>query len=522
MAKVCKVVLNSISHDARVLKEAEAIRCAGFDVTIIGIQDSNNSIPIEILENGVVLRRVAWTSTSVKPNLFSFLLSALPFSLFSIALFLLIPTIPERWPELLSLTSEANYKRLSFVAIHFTLPAIILIPNLYFFYRRFKIDNRKYKRLRKRESNLDLKYDDLLSSLTSRDPSPPTPSKSKPKTNHRKIFTYRPILCGLSEAFKPRNKRMWNSVFAREKSITKLLKTEKPSIVHAHDLSSLPLCAKFSRKHKIKLVFDAHEIYDHLAQSDDNLAELNGKLLKIYSPDVHRFITINTSIAQYYKKTYRSFPTATIIKNASIKAPHFNYDGRLHEAAGLDLNRQIIIYQGGFAPNRGLESLLLASEYLDDRWSIVFMGWGKLEDQLKRIALALILKKPSLTERIKFLPKVKQDELPLWTAGATLGAIPYENTGLNHWYCNPNKLWEYPNACVPILASPFPELSSYVNKYGIGWLLEDPLTPLGIAELINSLSEDEISIRRNNCRQFINEDNWSVYSTRLKELYTKI
>ena len=58
--KVCKVVINSVSHDARVLKEAEAVREAGFDVVIVGIQDANNNIPIQVLDNGVVIRRVAW------------------------------------------------------------------------------------------------------------------------------------------------------------------------------------------------------------------------------------------------------------------------------------------------------------------------------------------------------------------------------------------------------------------------------------------------------------------------------
>ena len=62
MHKVCKVVFNSVSHDARVLKEAKAVKESGFDVTIIGIQDANNNTPIEITENGIVIRRAAWIS----------------------------------------------------------------------------------------------------------------------------------------------------------------------------------------------------------------------------------------------------------------------------------------------------------------------------------------------------------------------------------------------------------------------------------------------------------------------------
>ena len=221
----------------------------------------------------------------------------------------------------------------------------------------------------------------------------------------------------------------------------------------------MPICSRYKARNKIKLIFDAHEIYDHLAQASDIIASINSKILKTYSTSVDFFITINASIANYYKRFYPDLPAAYVIKNATIPSTNYNYDGRLHDAAGLDINRKIIIYQGGFARNRGLVDLLLSAEHLDDNWSIVFMGWGNLEDELKRIHKALVLKKPALNNSIKFIPKVKHSELVYWSSGATIGIIPYENTGLNHWYCNPNKLWEYPNASVPILVSPFPELT---------------------------------------------------------------
>lgn len=66
--KVCKVVINSVSHDARVLKEAEAVHEAGFDVTILGIQDANINVPIQRLENGIVIRRAAWQAAAFRPS----------------------------------------------------------------------------------------------------------------------------------------------------------------------------------------------------------------------------------------------------------------------------------------------------------------------------------------------------------------------------------------------------------------------------------------------------------------------
>jgi glycosyltransferase involved in cell wall biosynthesis len=282
------------------------------------------------------------------------------------------------------------------------------------------------------------------------------------------------------------------------------------------------VCAKYKRKFGCKLVFDAHEMYDHLAQSEEGMSNINKKTMLKYSEDVDLFVTINDSIANYYKQNYPGFPKAIVVKNATNLADEIEYDGRLHEAAGLPRERKILLYQGGFANKRGLIQLLMSAEYLDPSWTIVFMGWGSLRNDMKRVTDALIMKTPELSERIKFVPKVKQKELVYWTSGAILGVIPYENTSLNHWFCTPNKLWEYPNAGVPIIASPFPEMEKVIVQNSIGWFLPDPLTPEEIANAINSLDDNELLQTRTNCRKFISQDNWSKYAQRLQECYGEL
>jgi glycosyltransferase involved in cell wall biosynthesis len=138
---------------------------------------------------------------------------------------------------------------------------------------------------------------------------------------------------------------------------------------------------------------------------------------------------------------------------------------------------------------------------------------------MRRSCDALSLRAPEVAERIKFVARVPQRELAQWTAGATLGVIPYENVGLNHWFCTPNKLWEYPNAGVPIIASPFPEMRKVIEPNGIGWFLNDPLTARSIAMSINALTDEDLAEAKRNCRAFMKRDNWSVYSRRLVRAY---
>lgn len=542
--KVCKVVINSVSHDARVLKEAEAIREAGFEVVILGIQDANNNIPIQIMDNGIVIRRAAWQAAAFRPylsELFGKIAIAIGVAMGLILLgrYLLYAD----WEFIFSTESwiltGANTLKL--------IGLLLVLSALFFFLYRYFLEHlsklKRHRSLKKREEDELLKFaaifrqrkvqegsmaqlddDESLSPglLVTDETSVSKANKSKAQGDILAIKVPRPFMRGLIKAFNPSQIRRWAVIFAREYCIRKILEEERPNIVHAHDLSALPLASKYARKEGVKLIFDAHEIYDHLAQTDDDMAELNGLLLNKYAPSVDCFITINDSIANYYRTNYPKLPRGIVIKNAAKPAEQVAYDSRLHEAAGLPRDRKIIIYQGGYAAKRGLIQLLMAGEYLNSEWSLVYMGWGSLEDELHRVADALILKNPAIAEKIRFVPKVKQDELPYWTAGATLGAIPYENTGLNHWFCNPNKLWEYPNAGVPIIASPFPEMSSIIDKYELGWYLPDPLNPKAIAEVINQLTEDQIRTASDNCFRFMNEDNWSVYAKRLKALYGEI
>ena len=525
--KVCKVVVNSVSHDARVLKEAEAVRDAGFDVVIVGIQDANVGTPIQMLDNGVVIRRVAWQSTAFRPIIWTHVWQVAALFGLVAALVSLIHWLQRNYAQTLSLLTADNaiYLTSCVIASYFT---VLIWSN----YRKRK---KNFLKLKKREYDELLKYEaefsayrriDATHATTAAIPSAESAGTSSSELSKKiaraRAQLPRPLMGGLVSALAPANLRRWKVVFARERQIYNLLEEENPDIVHAHDLSALPVAAKYAKASGARLVFDAHEIYDHLAQSEDELSELNGKILKKHSGDVDMFITINDSIAQYYFKTYPQLPRAVVIKNATKRAEEFAYDGRLHEAAGLSRDTRVLIYQGGFAPKRGLIQLLLAAEYLDPHWSLVFMGWGKLEEELRRVADSLKMKNPDLDLRIRFVPKVKQSELAYWTAGASLGAIPYENTGLNHWYCNPNKLWEYPNAGVPIIASPFPELRKIIETNEIGWLLPDPLTPRDIAAAINKLTPEELEIASRNCRTFIQKDNWEVYADRLKAAYAGI
>lgn len=509
--KIAKVVLNSVSHDARVIKEAQSLSEAGFDVSIIGIEDAKNDVPFEKFNEKVDIYRAAWKSYAVLPGKTVYILSFLAALILGYGGHILFNNASSSRAVFGSVASElSQFPIFKFALAVVALVAVsVIIKNVIEGYIQ-KIGS--YGKLKAHEKENLLRYN--LTNV----------SKIN-ATNQSNLFIKfipRFLAQGLGKIFSPQQNRTWRVVYAREQAITEILENIKPDIVHAHDISALPVCHNYKKKYGSKLVFDAHEIYDRLAQADDDTSNLNKFMLRKYSKSVDMFVTINSSISKYYSIMYPDFPSAIVVKNAAHNDTEAHYDGRLHEACGISKSKKIILYQGGFAQKRGLESLLLSAKYLGESWHLVFMGWGNFEEDLNKAHLLLNKNNLKSLSNVSFVGKARQDELAYWSSGATIGVIPYENIGLNHWYCTPNKLWEYPNANVPILVSPFPEMQKVLEKWKIGWELPDPLDPKSIAEIINNLDESEIIEAKENCKNYMKSDNWNSYAKKLIEGYKKL
>jgi glycosyltransferase involved in cell wall biosynthesis len=71
-------------------------------------------------------------------------------------------------------------------------------------------------------------------------------------------------------------------------------------------------------------------------------------------------------------------------------------------------------------------------------------------------------------DRVHFQPAVPQHELLDWTSSADIGVIPYPAVDLNHQFCSPNKLFEFIQAGLPIVANDLPFLRDVVVGEAIG------------------------------------------------------
>ena len=318
-----------------------------------------------------------------------------------------------------------------------------------------------------------------------------------------------------------RENKVWASFSEQGRLIFEAVRQiMRPDAVHIHDHVSLTAATLYKEEFGVPIVWDAHEIYEELAGLEDVRRKVNPRIIRDNAPFVSAFITLNESIARVYAERYPELPSATLIPNAARFSTVFSYDGRLHHAAGLDRSQRILLFQGSFADHRGIGTLLDVAKELDDTWSVVFMGWGELEASIKERASELG-DRPSTKARISAVPGAAHSELPMWTAGATLGAIPYEDIGLNHRFCTPNKLWEFPASGVPIFASDLPEMAWRIREAGMGLVVSPRTVAHSIANSINNLTDEDLRIFRAGAVEFIQRDSWAHYEPKLIDLYEK-
>ena len=285
-------------------------------------------------------------------------------------------------------------------------------------------------------------------------------------------------------------------------------------IIHCNDLDTLPIgviIKKFINK-KVKLVYDAHE---YESNSIHNQSKLSIKLhywfekSLIKTPDA--VITVSHSIADEYVKLYNIKKPVLI-----FNAPHYKTIVKkniFREKFGISSQQIIFLYQGGLYPGRGIENLLTLFKQLTSDKVIFFMGYGPLIDLVKSAQ--------SNYQNIYYHPTVSPIDLMNYTSSADYGLLLYENSCKNHYYCMPNKLFEYCMAEIPLLVSNLHDLSAFVREHEIGVISKDA-TLDNLQKAMKNLLVLDKQILLENIKQTKKLYNWETQERKLLPIYQNL
>jgi glycosyltransferase involved in cell wall biosynthesis len=223
------------------------------------------------------------------------------------------------------------------------------------------------------------------------------------------------------------------------------------------DLDALLGCYWAARLRGKKVILDSRELYPALPS-------LYGRPLKrwIWSkveawlcPKVRYHFTVSPPIAQYYKERYGI--NAWLIYNMPLRQRGF---------AKARLEDKLLFYQGVLHPYRGLEEVILALRMVPG-WRLWIAGDGK-----HRAYLEAIVRQGGLQDRVLFLGLLPYEEALGYAREATLGVSGELPVTDNHRYALPNKVFDYLQVGLPILAGEAPLIRQLVENLGAGYVVE--------------------------------------------------
>ena len=266
-----------------------------------------------------------------------------------------------------------------------------------------------------------------------------------------------------------------------------LLLFSKADIFHANDLDTLLanfIAAKLRGK---TIVYDSHEYFTEVPEiQHKKFVKKTWQIIEGYIfPKLEYIFTVSQSIANLYQQKYNK--KLIILRNIPRKLNLQQRKTKLE--LGIPMGKDIIILQGaGINMDRGTEELIEAMKYLKNTFLLI-IGDGDVIKSLKKKVVTL-----NLNDSVLFKGRMPYLEMMQYTKHAQLGITLDKDTNINYKFSLPNKLFDYIQAGIPILASKIEEVEKVIKNYEIG-LFIDNHDPIHIAEKIQFALSHKKSIK---------------------------
>jgi glycosyltransferase involved in cell wall biosynthesis len=292
-----------------------------------------------------------------------------------------------------------------------------------------------------------------------------------------------------------------------------------PEVVHCNDLDTLLVGYLLARRRGARLVYDAHEFYPHSDVEASSLqVALLSRLERALLREVDAVVTVSPLLARSMQEAYGLWQVLTV-PNAEPWRGDRNPVPPMARAGSAEPVR--FLYQGNFAPERGIEELIRAWSRIDTRRAVLLLRGpdAPVRDRCLRLAEDLGLR----DHGVFFLDPVPEDRLIDAASEADVGVIPYKPFGLNYRYCCPNKLSQYMQGGLAILTNDLDYVRSVVDEARCGlWYRSDE--PDSIVAAVNRLVSEPglLAQLRGRAREFARTRfNWQIVGKTLTDLYAE-
>jgi glycosyltransferase involved in cell wall biosynthesis len=279
---------------------------------------------------------------------------------------------------------------------------------------------------------------------------------------------------------------LWKIVKTLEWSwqVLRFLRPLSVTCLNCRSLSVLPLCAWLKWRKKAILVYDVHELETETVTMRGFIRPLAKAVERALIPLADDVVTVSDSIGAWYRSTYQH-PRVHVVRNVPYYAPYESVrSDALRRVLDIPADGIVFLYQGMLTRERGVQALLeIFAGLPGGDQHLVLVGEGELEAEIRRQA--------GIHPHIHHHPYVAPERVLAFSSGADVGVHLIENTCLNHYYCLPNKVYEYIMAGLPVIVRDFPDMAALVRTHDCGWLVSDDNESVG--HLVASLTPARIA-----------------------------
>lgn len=285
----------------------------------------------------------------------------------------------------------------------------------------------------------------------------------------------------------------------------------------SNDLDTLLANFLSSKIKGVKLVYDSHEYFTEVPElvSRPNVQAIWLKLEKWIFPKLKKVMTVNDSIASFYRKKYNV--PVHVVRNLPVKSTQ-TFPKESRKNWNLPEDKKVFLFQGaGINIDRGGEEAIRAIQRVDGA-VLLFIGGGDVLSNLKNLVSSA-----HAEEKVFFIPQQPFNELLRFTSMADFGLTLDKDTNLNYKYSLPNKLFDYMQAGLPVLATDLPEVKRIVDQYDVGLITPSLETDVLAAKMREMMHDEEQLARwKKNLNIAASELCWENEKRKFLELFTDV
>lgn len=282
-------------------------------------------------------------------------------------------------------------------------------------------------------------------------------------------------------------------------------------IYHIHDPELIPigLLLKIIGK---KVIYDVHEDVPRQILSKSYIPKILrpiiSKVFEIFENFAAKRFDYLIAVTPFIRDRFLKLGCRAVdVQNMPLLSEFTNIEHHWNN------KEKAVCYVGGINKIRGIYEMLEAIKMLPE--CKLYLA-GPIEDDKVREAI-------EKTPNAIYLGYLNRDEMKKMFGKVIVGLVLFHPEE-NHINAQPNKLFEYMSAGIPVIASNFPLWKEIIEKNNCG-ICVNPLDPKEIADAIKYLLEHPQEAKKmgeNGRKAVLEKYNWDKESEKLLYVYEKI